>query len=71
MDIKVVYDPKKGNEGLHSEILKMIDGLELPERLVTVYHPKSYKGLDERFELDLFIEIFDRSIYSRFVQYGE
>ena len=69
MDIKVVYD-KEGNDKLHDTVRKMTDHLDLQDRLVTVYHPRSYGSLDERFDMEYFQEVIGNSVYSRFVEYG-
>jgi hypothetical protein len=71
MDIKVVYSSKDGNDKLHEEVFKITNHLELQERLVTIYHPKTYSSGQERFDLEHFLYVIDSKIYVRFVEYGD
>lgn len=66
MDVKVVYDPDRGNMVLIADITKMIGHLPLEDRLVTIYVPKVYKQSQERFILPETSEW-----YQRIVEYGE
>ena len=65
MDVKVVYDPDKGNMTLFADIAKIVDHLTLEDRLVTIYVPKVYKQSQERFILPETSEW-----YQRIVEYG-
>jgi hypothetical protein len=70
MDIKVVYDPKKGHTELFDRIYGMAHHLELSERLVTVYIPKDYKMSEEKFSMETYQTFVGNTAYSRFVEYG-
>jgi len=71
MDIKVVYSAKEGNDKLCEEVFKIVNHLELPERLVTIYHPKTYGINEEKFDLENFLFVVNSKIYARFVEYGD
>ena len=66
MDVKVVYDPNKGNMVLLEDIAKIIGHLPLEDRSVTIYVPKVYKLSQERF-----IAPETSEWYQRIVEYGE
>lgn len=64
MDIKVVYDPQKGLTAFYEELHRMIDHLELQDRLVTIYLPDYYKMNEQPYR-----HVDNAEWYQRIVEY--